>query len=161
MAKKLTRVVGTPDVLNATTALLARLGGDIDFLDHAVAGVPKLAARVRQTGHPTPESVARRQRRNTKRLRNVIMGGYHSAGPSTRMPVAEPSSIATRQNRRAQARKDQIAKVNAVHGVEVRSVRSVRRGLALRPFRAPCRKKGPRGLRAAKQFAQRAGVGIS
>ena len=84
--------------------------------------------------------IERHQRRAANAAYHHIMGGFDLAGPSTRGAVLhEPHDIETRQSRQLAARKAGIEK----------------------PRHPRCRKYGPRGLRAAKQFAERAGVDIS
>lgn len=59
-------------------------------------------------------------------------------------------SVDSRPRRRAAARKDRIAQIDAKFGPEVRSIR---RDFALRPFRQKNRLKGPRAGRARLRVA--------
>lgn len=133
--RKIGRLAG-----HAVAALLSVGGG---ALPEGVA-VTKLwqkpEVEPRPTGNPTPASIERHQRRAAHNRYLTYTGGIHNIGKSTRGAVLhEPQDIETRQSRQLADRKVGIEKPRHPH----------------------CRKYGPRGLRAAKQFAERAGIDIS
>src|ERR1035437_5344761 len=100
-------------------------------------------------------AISKRFNRGTARLVAYLDGGFPSLKP--RHPILaegrrtdEESSITTRQQIRAEARRKSIATANLTHGIWTRRERRL---LALHPFRINCRKNGPRGGRDSKQFA--------
>lgn len=103
----------------------------------------KIVKESRQTGKQSLKSIERRHRRDETRLTNALRDGHtkigvrfgFGRGHEPPAPIDQPS----RQRSRAALRREGFQ----------------------RPFEVRCRKKGPRGLRAAKQFALRSGIDIS
>lgn len=122
---------------NAALVAATMLGLSVaDMLEQAVRGI----RAPRPTGNPTPASLERRARRNADRMANALAGGFHNHGLSVRAALEHaPINEQSRQRKQIEDRKAGIEK----------------------PRHPCCRKYGPRGLRAAKQFADRAGVDIS
>ena len=102
-------------------------------------------------------AISKRFNRGTARLVAYLDGGFPSLKP--RHPILaearrtdEESSVETRQQIRAQARRKSIATANLAHGIWTRQERRL---IALHSFRVNCRKNGPRGGRDAKQLSIR------
>lgn len=115
------------------------------------------AKKPRPTGNPTLASLERRAKRNKTRLQNAIRDDHTKIGVRIAFtPEAQPehTSVDSRQQRRQAARRKKLTEVNVIaHG----EVRSIRRGLALRPFFRKTRIKGPRAGRELNAYLQRTG----